>query len=92
VNHTEVVSKLAEKGLPEAAIRSTLDALHLKSINFDSVLSMSAGLLRPLTKSLDFRSAIAPVLPLPDKKNVPALTTDKAWENLDIGIAVTVIR
>jgi PIN domain nuclease of toxin-antitoxin system len=92
VNHAEVVSKLAEKGLPEAAIRSTLDALNLQSVNFDSILSVTAGLLRPPTKSAGLSLGDRACLALARHRNVPALTTDKAWQNLAIGIAVTVIR
>lgn len=92
VNHAEVVSKLAEKGLPEAAIRRALDALSLKSINFDNTLSIITGLLRPQTKSYGLSLGDRACLALAQSRSVPALTTDQTWKNLDLDITVTLIR
>jgi PIN domain nuclease of toxin-antitoxin system len=61
-------------------------------MNFDSVLSMNAGLLRPLTKSAGLSLGDRACLALARHKNVPVLTTDRAWKDLDIGIVVAVIR
>jgi len=92
VNHSEIVSKLAEKGLPEEAISSTLDALSLRAIDFDSALSMSAGLLREPTKSTGLSLGDRACLVLARQRKVAALTADRVWKDLDIGVAITIIR
>jgi PIN domain nuclease of toxin-antitoxin system len=92
VDYTEVVSKLAKKGLPAEAIQNALDAVNLNLIDFDSALSMTAGLLRPLTKLAGLSLGDRACLALAKHRNAPALTTDHAWKNLNIDIAITVIR
>jgi len=91
VNYSEVVAKLADSGVPEAAILRILNGLSLETIAFDEVQGLQAGLLRPATKghglSLGDRSCLALGLSLGSK----ILTTDKAWARLGID-DVQVIR
>ena len=92
VNLAEVVGKLAEVGVPAAAIDEALSSLAIETVDFDGELARAAGLLRPATRgrglSLGDRACLALALRL----RAPALTTDRAWAELDLGVEVRLAR
>lgn len=92
VNLSEVVAKLAESGRPAAAIRGLLGAVELGVFDFDRGLAYQTGLLRPLTRqaglSLGDRACVA----LARHLALPVLTTDRAWQGLQLGVTIQVIR
>ena len=88
VNYSEIISKLVEKGLPIDAICNALDALNLKLIDFDNILSMSAGLLIVRTKPAGLSLGDRACLALAKHHNIPVLTADKAWKKIDIGVSI----
>ena len=92
INLSEVVAKLAESGMPEVEIRAAIDALGLEIINFDSEMAYSAGMLRPDTKRTGLSFSDRACLTLGLSMNLPVLTSDKAWADLELGIVVQVIR
>ena len=47
VNLSEVIAKLADRGMPEQRIRDTLETLGLDIAEFDADDALAAGLLRP---------------------------------------------
>ncbi len=92
VNFSEVVAKLREGGMVEEAIHESLDSLELDIVEFDTELAYQAGLLRPLTKSAGLSLGDRACLALAQNLNLPALTADRAWDGLSLGIRVQVIR
>ncbi len=66
--------------------------LELDVVDFDIKHAYRAGMLRPLTRhaglSLGDRTCLALALQL----NLPALTTDRAWEDILLNVTVQVIR
>lgn len=92
VNYTEVVSKLASVGMPARSISDALEPLGLTIQHHDRVVAEQAGLLYPAThkqgQSLGDRSCLA----LAKKLGLPALTADKAWVGLEIGVKVKLVR
>jgi ribonuclease VapC len=92
VNLTEVVTKLTGRGIPADAVRAILGEIELRVHPHDADLAIEAGLLhastRPLGLSLGDRACLA----LARRLDVPALTTDRAWARVEIGVAVEVIR
>lgn len=92
VNFSEVVAKLREGGMLEEAIHESLDSLELDIIEFDTEFAYQAGLLRPLTKSAGLSLGDRACLALAQNLNLPALTADRAWDGLSLGIRVQVIR
>lgn len=52
VNLSEVIAKLSERGMPEAAIRTALEGLGLDVRPFDTAMAYSAGTLRAATRGL----------------------------------------
>ncbi|MGI5837051.1 MAG: PIN domain-containing protein [Chloroflexota bacterium] len=88
----DVVAELAESGMPEAVVREALDPLGLEIVAFDSDLAYSTGLLRPLTKGLGLSLGDRACLALARSLGLPAITTDRTWAKLDIGVTIRVIR
>jgi PIN domain nuclease of toxin-antitoxin system len=91
VNLSEVVAKLTELGMPETDIRVAL-SLGLEVVAFDEALAYSAGALRPVTRSAGLSLGDRACLALARSRSLPALTTDRAWRDLDIDVTVEVIR
>jgi len=92
VNLSEVVAKLAEAGMPEKAIRDALLALPLTVVPFDREQAYEAGLLRPSTRGMGLSLGDRGCLSLAKRLGAPALTADKSWERLAVGVKVRVIR
>jgi ribonuclease VapC len=92
VNLSEVVAKLTEAGMPEPVIHQALDPLGLDVHSCDERLAHEAGSLRAATKQLGLSLGDRCCVALARALNLPLLTSDRAWGNLDIGIAVRVIR
>ena len=91
VNLAEVVSKFV-RGIAVGVIREWIETLELNVRPFDRELSYAAAALLPATRaqglSLGDRACLALALTL----KAPALTTDRAWDAVDVGVAVEVVR
>jgi PIN domain nuclease of toxin-antitoxin system len=59
---------------------------------FDDALAYRAGLLRPATKAAGLSFGDRGCLALAQQLGVPALTADRGWARLSIGIPIRVIR
>lgn len=92
VNLGEVVSKLCDGGMDGEAIRSTIALLGLNVIDFDESLAYAAGLLRPRTRQAGLSLGDRACLALAQRLGTEALTTDKRWASLNLGIGVRIIR
>ena len=92
VNITEVVSKLSDTGMPEAAIVQALNLLGLEIVNFNQTLAYQTGMLRSQTKPMGLSLGDRACLALAKVRNVPALTTDRVWEKIQLDITVRLIR
>jgi ribonuclease VapC len=92
VNFSEVVAKLADEGRDESEIRSYLDALGLKILEFNAELAYQTGFLRPLTRSIGLSLGDRACLALAVSLGVPALTCDRVWTTLSLGVTIELIR
>lgn len=92
VNLAEVVTKLSEIGMSEVSIHAALDLLGLEVVDFDFAQAYQVGLLRPLTRHAGLSLGDRACLALAKQLDLPALTTDRVWEKLEVDIAVQVIR
>ena len=92
VNLAEVVSVLADNGVPEADIRVAVGALGLISVVFDDETAVLAGALRPKTRALGLSLGDCACLALALQSSSSVLTADHAWGDLDLGIEVELIR
>lgn len=92
VNLSEVVSKLVARGAEEAEVRNDLATVGLAPEAFDEGLALAAGLLRPATRSAGLSLGDRACLALAMRLNAPAITTDRAWAELPLSVAVIVAR
>jgi PIN domain nuclease of toxin-antitoxin system len=92
VNLSEVVAKLTERGMPAALIRQTLAGLPLDVEAFSADDALRAGELRAATRAQGLSLGDRACLALALRLGLPALTTDRAWGDLDIGVAVRAAR
>lgn len=92
VNLAEVVAKLQERGVPDAEIGRSVDEIGLPVIPFDEAQAMAAGKLRGSTRSLGLSLGDRACVALASARGVPAVTTDRSWSALDIGVKVVFAR
>ena len=92
VNLSEVVAKLADSGMPEGEIREALEGLALEVHSFELELAYETGLLRPATRSRGLSLSDRACITLGSRLELPVLTTDRAWEGLDAGVKVRLVR
>jgi len=92
VNLAEVVTKLQERGLSDAEIDETLLLLGLNVRAFDAETAIAAGKLRTVTRGVGLSLGDRACLALTHSLGATALTTDRAWDELDIGIAIELAR
>ena len=92
VNLAEVITRMVNGGMSEADIRQLVAAMDLIVVPFDEELAYRSGLLRSVTRSAGLSLGDRACLALAERLGVPALTTDRIWGTLQIGIQIEVIR
>jgi PIN domain nuclease of toxin-antitoxin system len=92
VNLAEVVSKLAEAGMPEGTIKTVLGELGLTVIPFDEDLALRTGLLRPATRDYGLSLGDRACLALGQHLRRPVLTADRMWKTVKLGVDIQMIR
>jgi PIN domain nuclease of toxin-antitoxin system len=92
VNLAEVISKLADRGLSQETIKTVLSGLGFEIVAYNEQQAWKTGLLRPQTRTLGLSLGDRACLALAIQANLPILTADRAWENLNLGVAIQVIR
>jgi PIN domain nuclease of toxin-antitoxin system len=88
VNLSEVVAKLADAGMPEDVLRQSLAALPVEIVVFGEDDAYSAGMLRPATRSRGLSLGDRACLGLALAAGLPAVTADRTWQQLDLGIEI----
>lgn len=92
VNLSEVVAKLQERGVPDAVIDQSLADLDLPVLPFDRDQAVLAGKLRLATRSAGLSLGDRACLATAKSLGGVAITMDKAWANLSIGVEINVAR
>lgn len=92
INLSEVVAKLSDNGIPEEVIRESISVLGIVAVDFDAPQAYEVGLLRPLTRQSGLSLGDRACLALARRFDLPAVTTDKVWESLSIGVVVQLVR
>jgi ribonuclease VapC len=95
VNWCEVLSKIEELGWPTDAaffvrFRRILAALEI--LYFDEVAARMAASLRRQTRQANLSLADRCCLATGRIRNLPVLTADHAWADLEVGVVVRLIR
>lgn len=97
VNWAEVLSKLADYGSdPRHEARQILEfgplAKVLLVLPLDEPLAREIGHFRPLTRTAGLSLGDRACLALARRLGVPALTADRRWASLKLGVKVRAIR
>jgi PIN domain nuclease of toxin-antitoxin system len=92
VNLAEVIAKLAAAGIGPEVVRKALQELSLGAIPFDQDQAYEAGFLITATRQLGLSLGDRACLSLARTLGLPAMTADRAWEQLSIGVEVRLIR
>lgn len=91
-NFSEVLSKLVDIGLEDDAAVSAFDALMLTVVPVDAAQAKHAGLLRRETRGHGLSLGDRACLALAASQGLPAVTADRVWAELKLGIEIKVIR
>lgn len=92
VNLSEVVAKLTDAAVPNETIHEAIEGLGLDIVPFDVGQAYDAGLLRSLTRAAGLSMGDRACLSLARRLGLPALTADRAWSELGLGVDVEMIR
>lgn len=92
VNLSEVVTKLTDLGFAADFIADGLNELELDVRAFAGPQARSAGLLRSQTRPLGLSFGDRACVALAAELGRPAVTADRAWANLDIGVVIELVR
>jgi PIN domain nuclease of toxin-antitoxin system len=92
VNHSEVIAKLIEAGVPEAEVRVVLGYLNYTIIHFDEESAWATARLRTLTKTAGLSLGDRACLGLALQLNLPVATADRVWEKLSLQLQIEIVR
>ncbi len=92
VNLAEIVTKLIDCGMTDEEADAALKMLGVTVVPFDRQLAVQTGRLRKYTRrsglSLGDRACLALAL----RESLPAMTADRAWTDVDVGVQIELIR
>jgi ribonuclease VapC len=92
VNFCEVVTKLALRNSTSHRVLNELTEFELEVVHFDRSLAEATGLLATRTRELGLSLGDRACLALARREGAIALTADRAWRKVDLGIDIQLIR
>ncbi len=92
VNLAEVATRMLDRGLLSRSVRADLAGLRLQIVPFDEALAFEAAALRSATKEAGLSLGDRACLATAKKLGVRALTADRGWCRLHLGVHVQAIR
>lgn len=92
VSFAEVVGKLVVHGMPAGVAKAEFASLGVPTVPFDDDQAFEAGALRRRARHLQLSLADRACLALARQRNLPVLTSDRRWSELNIGIEIRQIR
>jgi PIN domain nuclease of toxin-antitoxin system len=92
VNYAEVLTRLAELSGSFEETRMRVNRLELEVIPLDAELAAATASLRPVTKPYGLSLADRACLALGLALQLPVVTADQSWAELDIGVPIEQIR
>jgi ribonuclease VapC len=93
-NHTEVLTKLLDKGLSPQDAATVMASVELRIVAFDAAQSADAAWLRPATRAVGLSLGDRACLALARAEGAAVLTADKPWLQVAqaVGVRVQCIR
>ncbi len=92
VNYAEVVTRLVDKGEYDEEARADLARLDLDVVAMDRALAELAGILRADTRAAGLSLGDRCCLALARATGAVALTADRAWARVSVGVQVELLR
>ena len=92
VNLVEVVTKLQDGGNSETDIENQLLGFDIETVGFSRSQAMDAGFLRNLTRFKGLSLGDRACLALAREMRLPAITADRQWQRIDVGVEIRFIR
>jgi ribonuclease VapC len=92
VNLSELAAKLVDRGASDDEVGAVLDDLGVTVVPMEARQARAAGLLRRATRAAGLSLGDRACLALALAEGVPAMTADRVWADLDIGVKIEVIR
>ena len=92
VNLSEVITKLTDDGMAEDDIREVFEGLQVNSVPFSLDQAYVAGLMRADTRMLGLSFGDRACLSLAKQLDTAAVTTDRIWTQLSVGVEIQLIR
>jgi PIN domain nuclease of toxin-antitoxin system len=92
VNFSEAAAVLTEIGTWPSLVRDVISDLGFATVPFDLELAYLAGTLRLATRRAGLSFGDRACLALTRRRGSPALTADRAWKNLKVGVEIRLIH
>ncbi len=92
VNLAEVVTALINNGFPGDVASDSVALLDMDAVPFDVEQALEAGALREATREQGLSLGDRACLTLARRLGLPALTADRKWTKLDLGVEIRLIR
>src|SRR5579883_1919158 len=92
VNYAEIVGKLAERGAALPLIKAALARYGFLLVPFDETLAIKAGALRSKARALGLSLGDRACLATAWHLNLPVLTVDRLWKEVDLPVEIHLLR
>ena len=92
VNHAETVAKMVDLGVPIEQLLAFVAGLSFEIVPLDQQTSELAGILRADTRRAGLSLGDRCCLALAKRTGAVALTADRAWATLSVGVRVELLR
>lgn len=92
VNFSEVITVISRNGFGTEDVIKSLKNTFLHIVEFDSEQAIIAASLDKVTKKHGLSLGDRACLALAKHRDLPVLTSDKVWKELDLGVEVQIIR
>lgn len=92
VNYAETVSKLIDLGASRQEAAEVVEEFALQVATLDAEAALDAGLLRESTRAKGLSLGDRACLALAMARGLPAVTADRSWAAVDVGVEIVLIR
>ncbi|NOW48980.1 PIN domain nuclease of toxin-antitoxin system [Novosphingobium sp. SG751A] len=92
VNYHEVLAKLTDRGVEAAEAKAMLAELDIDVIAVDRDQADIGGEIHPLIRGVGLGLGERSCLALARSRQAVAVTADRLWGDLDIGVSIEVVR
>jgi PIN domain nuclease of toxin-antitoxin system len=92
VNLAEAVAKLVSRGASLDVARAALAMADYEVADFDRALAEAAGAMIARTRQAGLSLGDRACLALAQREGAPALTADRSWSSVDVGVELRIFR